>query len=560
MAIAFARDGRGRVARASLSEATGVEHVTAFERDAFGRVVCERQGDRAMRYAYDAQGRRTRRAMPDGATTHYAYDPLGELTEIDHDGHRLRFARDLLGREAMTTSGDHGLSLHHRYDVMDRLIEQRASMSLPGEPTALVARRWQHDERGRVTGIDDARWGATRYGYDAKDRLLSAERGRIREVFGYDPAGAINQMLTELDAPQRNASFDDFFGEDFSLTKAQPSWTLGPSGRVLRTARVAYAYDAKGRRTGKRVVGPLPSLMEPPGKGKGAEAKETRYTWDAFDRLREVTLPDGALVVMTYDAFGRRIRKEVTAAGTAGSVRPEVTVFVWDGDVLAADHTRDRGVRTFVHRPSSFEPLLQQEGGQFLTYVNDHLGTPKELLTARGLVAWAASHGAWGQVTEEWRDALLEITGARKVSSPFRLLGQYADLETGLCYTRFRYFDPEVGGWCSPDPLGLLGGLRPFGFDGSPTLVVDPLGLERQPWKLTPARSDATKIIGGRTYYRHDATQLWWSRDTAGHGGSAFKVYEEQGDVLVWVRDATIYGDYIDPEKKHKGPKGKRCR
>ena len=364
-------------------------------------------------------------------------------------------------------------------------------------------------------------------------------------------------MLTELDAPRRDASFNAFFGEDVSLASTQTTWTLGPGGRVLRTARTAYAYDARGRRIGAREAPKPPSLLQPPGKGAEAEAKETRYTWDDFDRLREVTLPEGARVVMTYDAFGRRLRKEVTAVDAA---RPEVTAFVWDGDVLAADHTRERGVRTFVQRPGSFEPLLQQEGGEVFTYVNDHLGTPKELLTARGLVAWAASHGVWGRVIEEQRDGLLETTGARRVSSPFRLLGQYVDLETGICCTRFRYFDPEVGGWCSPDPLGIEGGLRPFGFDGSPTLDTDPLGLERKPWKLTPARSSATKIIGGRTYYRHDTTQLWWSRDTAGHAGSAFKVYEEHGDALVWIRDATIYGDFIDPEKKHKGPQGKRCR
>jgi RHS repeat-associated protein len=63
------------------------------------------------------------------------------------------------------------------------------------------------------------------------------------------------------------------------------------------------------------------------------------------------------------------------------------------------------------------------------------------------------------------------------VTSPFRLLGQYADDETGLTSTRFRFFDPEVGRWCSPDPLGLAGGLDLHGFDGTPTVDVDPLGL-----------------------------------------------------------------------------------
>ncbi|HHH30111.1 MAG TPA: RHS repeat-associated core domain-containing protein, partial [Polyangiaceae bacterium] len=64
-----------------------------------------------------------------------------------------------------------------------------------------------------------------------------------------------------------------------------------------------------------------------------------------------------------------------------------------------------------------------------------------------------------------------------EVSSPFRLLGQYADDETGLCYTRFRYFDAEAGRWCSPDPLGIVGGPNLLSFSGAPQRAIDPYGL-----------------------------------------------------------------------------------
>ena len=65
----------------------------------------------------------------------------------------------------------------------------------------------------------------------------------------------------------------------------------------------------------------------------------------------------------------------------------------------------------------------------------------------------------------------------RPPESPFRLLGQWHDPETGLCATRFRQFDPEVASWLSPDPLLLDGGENAFAFDGAPTIVTDPLGL-----------------------------------------------------------------------------------
>lgn len=81
----------------------------------------------------------------------------------------------------------------------------------------------------------------------------------------------------------------------------------------------------------------------------------------------------------------------------------------------------------------------------------------------------------------------------------------------------------------------------------------------RQPWRLTHQMSSSTKVIGGRTYWKHRTTGLWWSHDTAGHAGSAFKVYKERANgQLDWFRDADQYGDFIDPTKKHKGPIGRR--
>jgi hypothetical protein len=77
-------------------------------------------------------------------------------------------------------------------------------------------------------------------------------------------------------------------------------------------------------------------------------------------------------------------------------------------------------------------------------------------------------------------------------------------------------------------------------------------------WQLTDAMTDKKRTVKGHTYWRHKTTGLWWSRDPAGHGGSAFKVYlEDANGNLVWFRDADQYGDFISPQAKHKGPKGR---
>lgn len=61
-------------------------------------------------------------------------------------------------------------------------------------------------------------------------------------------------------------------------------------------------------------------------------------------------------------------------------------------------------------------------------------------------------------------------------------------------------------------------------------------------------------LTGRRTGRIDPESCLWWSKDTAGHGGSAWKVYEESSRGLIWRADANQYGDFI--VGKHKSDVG----
>ncbi|MGK3967881.1 PAAR-like domain-containing protein [Sorangium sp. So ce118] len=445
----YPRDALGRLLAAVVEEGEN-KIVTMFERDRLGRIVTERQGDKALRFEYDARGRRTKRVLPNGATTTYVYDALDALVAVEHDGYRMDIERDALGREVWRGRPDEQVSIQSGYDAMDRLIEQRVSASAPGAEITkgLVERQWSYDALGRVTRIVDGRWGATTYRYGRIDQLLEAQRGSLREVFAYDAAGSLRRMLEGVEAQAGSSD-----------------WEIAPGNLLRRTDKAKYTYDKRGRRVVKLDLG---------GRTGDADGAATEYIWDCRDRLREVRRPDGTRARFSYDAFGRRVRKEVVPAGAEEADR--AVEFLWDGNELAVDLERTRGARVFVHDPGTFVPLLQAEQGQVYAVVNDHLGMPKELVGPDGRVAWSAAHSAWGRVVEVIRDPAAQHE--RPVESPFRLLGQYEDEETGLCYTRFRYFDPEVGRWCSPDPLGIRGDRDSQQYGGSPTIGVDPWGLQ----------------------------------------------------------------------------------
>ncbi|WP_027064298.1 RHS repeat-associated core domain-containing protein, partial [Lonsdalea quercina] len=198
------------------------------------------------------------------------------------------------------------------------------------------------------------------------------------------------------------------------------------------------------------------------------------------DRLRRVSLPDGARWRYGYDAFGRRVSK--VREGQGASLQSVSTVqYQWDGDQLVgqvqyyADGTPAREVQ-WVYEPGSFRPLAQVErkGEETRLHyvVTDLAGTARELCSETGEVHWRGEQGLWNGHREDrlpvGRKRYLGDAANEEVYCELRYQGQIYDAETGLYYNRHRYYDADSGQYISPDPIGLAGGLRPQGYVHNP--------------------------------------------------------------------------------------------
>jgi len=145
-----------------------------------------------------------------------------------------------------------------------------------------------------------------------------------------------------------------------------------------------------------------------------------------------------------------------------------------------------------------------QGGGATLTteavywHHNDHLGTPQALTDINGTVVWTMSQTPFGIATvNEDPDG-----DGIKVRNNFRFPGQYYDSETGLNYNYQRTYDPAVGRYTQSDPIGLNGGMNPFGYvNGNPVTGGDPSGLVTWTGAIVGV-SGGMGITGGVFYLR----------------------------------------------------------
>jgi RHS repeat-associated protein len=453
-AIRYKYDGNDRMIRATTERNGDVETELLLFYDKAGRVTREIQDGAEIDYRYDEAGRIINRKSASGAAD-WNYDPRGLLHEFISNNHSVGFRHNALGLETRreTTAG---FLLAQSYDPCGRLAGQQTGWPVVGSVVAPSAdninRRYRWDKSGRLQGISDTSRGETSYQYDYRDQVMWMERagqdpGKGRDHYNYD------QLMNLVESGIGVHAYDEV-------------------GELKQIGGNTYLRDERGRVTLRTIV------------ANGFRPKTWTYEWDSFDRLIAARTPDGSLWRYTYDALGRRVRKECVTVG-----RESMTRFLWQGARLAEEWKGEKTTR-WHYEAGTFRPLAKEvalagsEGraSRFYPVVTDHLGSPKEVFDERGDCQWRADQELWGLTKAMWRRAEAPNNEA---GCPLRFQGQYEDDETGLFYNLNRYYDPVAGMYLSPDPIGLRGGLRPHGYVHQPTGWIDPWGLTECPVQIS---------------------------------------------------------------------------
>jgi RHS repeat-associated protein len=473
--VTYRYDPAGDLVAADTSDSK-----VTFERNAVGRVVREVQGSHWVSSRYDANGNLTNTVTSLGHTVDYALDANGFVSRLSTSRDQaLVFTHDAYGRETTRrTSG--GVLVKQRYDRLRRLVEQTVTADratdgsawVPPGPRGIVQRSYTYDQRSSVASITDTRAGRIDYTYDPAEQLLNAVRQvGASEAFTYDVAG----NLTRIEAP------------DESVDGA--ALVYGPGNRLVQCGDTRYEYDAEGQRIRK---------IE---NANDDQPRVWEYVWNALGCLTAVKRPDGDTWRYTYDALARRVEK----------IGPDSRrQFLWDRDVQIHEFEAGESLSAWVFDRYSFAPLATVQRGRLYSAVNDHLGTPKELIDSAGTVAWSGALKVWG-------DDLTRVRASATVDCQIRFQGQWRDEESGLHYNRHRYYDPGVGRFISQDPVRLIGGANFYNLSPNPVSWLDPLGLSETWYRSMSERDWNTFQETGKMPPSNKETMV---SPTAGYAGS----------------------------------------
>jgi len=159
-------------------------------------------------------------------------------------------------------------------------------------------------------------------------------------------------------------------------------------------------------------------------------------------------------VVFTYDAFGRRIGRVISAADASRAYHEvDSRKYVYSGWKLVAELNGNNNsvIRTYIWANNVLLAIIHGNRAYIPTF--DGNGNVMTLVDKNtGAVAARYEYSPFGM--------LLKASGPMAMENPIRFSSEYQDDVTGLIYYGYRYFNPATQTWLSRDPIGMRGGFN----------------------------------------------------------------------------------------------------
>ncbi|WP_291329654.1 RHS repeat-associated core domain-containing protein [Desulfovibrio sp. UCD-KL4C] len=296
---------------------------------------------------------------------------------------------------------------------------QRDSVDLHGAKNQLVkftspetnevfaALAMERDETGRIV---DKTFRSTEsqheltYEYDSEGRLDAAYySGKAVEAYAYNHLG---QRI------QSHVSAGDL-----------ANYTYNQAGQLLQAGTTTYRYNADG------------DLIE-----KNESGQITRYNYLTTGQLCEVILPDGLNIEYRFDENGLRTEKLINDK--------LYQRYHW-ADLTTLAAVEDSSGTTRFQYNENGDPVAMQKNDDLYLLATDQLGSVFTVADLTGNSLQEILYDSFGRMIQNSNsDHDLYLGFAAGLH----------DKDTGLIHFGYREYDPTIGRFITPDPLGLAGG------------------------------------------------------------------------------------------------------
>ncbi|MBF8263371.1 MAG: hypothetical protein HW387_1036 [Parachlamydiales bacterium] len=474
---------------------------THWEYDTRGRLTLLTEADgtldaKTTRHLYQQDGKLSQTIKPDGTSLFYAYDGLSNLVSLhSSDGtlsHQMAYNRlsqlvqsdnilrtyDAKGR-ILSETFPGGYSLENTYDLQGR----RISCSIPAANC-----RIEHSYHGldpqnvqRKTFDGQALYTHHYSSYDLSGNLLEEElidNSRVRltidplsrktridsphfiqEAVQFDSAGNITRMDTQNDKSVY------LYDKLYQLTSE--------SGLFAHEYANDSLYNRRQKDQERIQVNDLNedvSHFEYDRNGNPIRQNDTRYTYDALDRLIRIESPQQRQD-FTYDSLHRCLTKTSVQNGVS-----ETRYFLYDGqnEIGTFDERAQlqelRVLGSTPHAEIGAAIAIELQGKAYAP-IHDLPGNIAALAPLDHGAAAIYRYSAFGEE---------KIDGS--ILSPWRYSSKRSDASTGLVYYGRRYYMPMLGRWLTPDPAGFTDGMNLYAFvHNDPLTHFDEYGLWLEP-------------------------------------------------------------------------------
>lgn len=498
-----------------LGNITGITGPTGdrvYGYDALSRLTAANDPTYNLTWSYDANGNRlsqdsdgqvTGYTIDNGSnrllavdTAGYQYDANGNL--IDDGMHSYQFS--VQNRLASVDNGD---TAEYRYNALGQRIQKTAMADGTGPDYLALA---EAAEQQALAHRDIAAVLQQQADAAAQEAALLSTQANAAQTEADSAQAEATQLSQQADSEAAQAADYTAQAGEFAQTAddyraqivANPNWWESILNAIYQFIADVYQWladDAAAQAQSHQQLA----------DDYSAQAATAQQQADTLQQQADSLSQQAQAKQDEADGFTAQANSEIAQAETleaqaaeyrrlaeqgGGGSGPVTTRMVYgEQGQLIGEYNADGSVRQETVWLGNL-PVATVQNGTVYAIHSDHLGTPRVITDPSNTEVWRWDSDPFG-TTAANEDP--DVDG-NSFTFNLRFPGQYYDSETRKHYNYFRDYDPAIGRYLQPDPLGIEGGIGLYTYAlNNPMLWMDSLGL-------CPAILDTGTYRSGRRY------------------------------------------------------------